>query len=263
MTSSIGQTSKCICAGAVVLAVSLLSGSALGQEAPAPGVGFELGAGGLLAPKYEGSKDYQASAFPVVRFGYLALENGFTLGGGDGQGLSVRPSFRYIGARNAAGSPELAGLSDTRAAFELGGGLRYASGPYAVFGDVRYGATGHNGFVGEFGADYVLRPEESTTISVGPRVTLASDKYMDTYFSVSALEAAASGFGRFDAGAGLKSVGIEAAVRHDFDQNWAFEAGVGYDRLSGDAAKSPVVGAGSKNQFSGTIGIVRKFQIGF
>jgi len=257
------HTLKTAYVGGVVLAASFLSSAAAGQEALAPGLAFELGGGGLLAPVYEGSKDYVVTAFPTIRFGYLALENGFTLGGGDGQGLSYRPSFRYLGARNVADNPELAGLSDTEAALELGGGLKYASGPYSLFADVRYGATGHNGFVGEFGADYVLRPEDTTTISVGPRVSWASGKYMDAYFSVSAAEAAASSFGMFDAGAGIKSVGIEAAVRHDFDQNWAVEAGVGYDRLTGDAASSPIVNVGSKDQFSGKIGIVRKFNIGF
>ena len=263
MTSLIGQKSKIVFVGGVVLAVSLLSNAASGQEALVPGIAFELGGGGFLAPTYEGSRNYKVSAFPIVRFGYLALDNGFMLGGGDGQGLSVRPSFRYLGARDVAANPELAGLSDTNAAFELGGGLKYASGPYALFADVRYGATGHNGFVGEFGADYVLRPEDNTTISVGPRVSWASGKYMDAYFSVSAQEAAASSFGSFNADAGIKSVGIEAAVRHDFNQNWAVEAGVGYDRLTGDASKSPIVSAGSKDQYSGTIGIVRKFNIGF
>lgn len=263
MTSLIGHKLKIAYVGGIVLAASLLSSAALGQEALAPGVGFELGGGGLLAPAYEGSNDYVVSAFPTIRFGYLALENGFTLGGGDGQGLSARPSFRYLGAREAADNPELTGLSDTEAALELGGGLKYASGPYAVFADVRYGATGHNGFVGEFGADYVLRPEENTTLSIGPRLSWASGKYMNAYFSVSAAEAAASSFGMFDAGAGIKSVGMEAAVRHDFDQNWAVEAGVGYDRLTADAANSPIVNAGSKDQFSGKIGIVRKFNIGF
>jgi outer membrane protein len=258
-----GHMLKSAYVGGIVLAASLLSSAAAAQEALAPGLAFELGGGGLLAPAYEGSKDSVVSAFPTIRFGYLALENGFTLGGGDGQGLSVRPSFRYLGNREVADYPELAGLSDTGAALELGGGLKYASGPYALFADVRYGATGHNGFVGEFGADYVLRPEDTTTISVGPRVSWASGKYMDAYFSVSAAEAAASSFGTFDAGAGIKSVGIEAAVRHDFDQNWAVEAGVGYDRLTGDAANSPIVNAGSKDQFSGKIGIVRKFNIGF
>lgn len=258
-----GHKLKTVYVGGVVLAVSLLSSAAVAQEALAPGLAFELGAGGRLAPAYEGSKDYKVSAFPTVRFGYLALKNGFTLGGGDGQGLSVRPSFRYLGARETADYPELTGVLDTEAALELGGGLKYAHGPYSVFADVRYGVTGHSGFVGELGADYALRPKENTTFTVGPRVSWASSDYMANYFSVNASEAAASGFGIFSASAGIKSVGVEAAVRHDFNKDWAVEASAGYDRLTGDAANSPIVSAGSKNQFSGTLGIVRKLNIGF
>lgn len=255
--------SKLAITGGTALLVSMCFNAALGQEVLAPGLEFELGAGVLTAPTYEGSNDYRVSPFPVFNFGYLATRNGFTLGGGDGQGLSARPSFRYLGPREASDNSELTGLADTDAALELGGGLSYTMGSASVFSDVRYGVTGHHGFVGEFGADYVIRPEANTTLTVGPRVSWASGHYMDEYFSVSAAESTASGLNEFDADAGFKSIGLEASARYDFNEKWAVETGAGYNRLIGDAANSPITDVGSNNQFTGKIGIVRKFRIGF
>lgn len=257
------QTSKRAMAGGTTLLVSMCLSAASAQEVLAPGLEFELGAGVLTAPTYEGSKDYKVSPFPLFNFGYLATRNGFTLGGGDGQGLSARPSFRYLGPREASDHSELTGLKDTDAALELGAGVAYTMGAASAFTDIRYGVTGHNGFVGEFGADYVMRPEANTTITVGPRVSWASGNYMEEYFSVSAAESGASGLNQFDADAGFKSIGLEASVRHDFNENWAVETGAGYNRLVGDAADSPITDMGSKDQFSGKIGIVRKFRFDF
>lgn len=262
MTSSASQMPKTITLGGV-LAVFLFCNAALGQESPAPGIEFELGAGLSVAPSFEGSKDYEVSGFPVIRFGYLVLQNGFSLGGGDGQGLSVSPSFRYVGARETADNSALAGLTDVDAAIELGGGIKYTFGSASVFSDIRYGFSGHHGFVGEMGADYVLSPTDHITIAIGPRVSWASGDYMDQYFSVSASEAAASGFASYDAGAGIKSVGLEAAIRRKLSENWALETGAGYDRLVGVAANSPIIDAGSKDQFSARIALVRMFRIDF
>lgn len=228
-----------------------------------PGIEFELGAGALVAPDYEGSSRYQVRPWPLIRFGYLQLPNGFTLGGGDGQGLSVAPSFEYRAAREAKDAPELTGLSDVDAAVEIGGAVRYTAGNVGVFGDLRYGAIGHNGITGEIGADLIATPAERLTVSAGPRLSFADDRYMRTYFGVTAGEAAGSSFSQFSPSGGFKSAGVGAAARYDFDDRWALEAEASWNRLIGDAGKSPIVAVGSRDQFSAGIGMVRKFSIGF
>lgn len=228
-----------------------------------PGIEFELGAGGAVRPTYEGSDSYEVSPFPIVRFNYLGLKNGFEIGGGDGQGFSIRPSFRYLGSREAADDPVLTGLTDIDAAIELGIGFKYAMGPFSVFADSRYGVTGHNGLVGEIGGDYTFVPVDNLKFSLGPRASWASGDYMSSYFSVSAAESVASGLPVFNAGAGFKSVGAEAQIRYDFNEYWAAESSATFDRLIGDAGNSPVTGLGSKDQFGFKLGFVRKFRIDF
>ncbi|TCD16150.1 MipA/OmpV family protein [Oricola cellulosilytica] len=247
---------------ALSTALSVAAGGATADER-GPGIEFELGAGALTAPHYEGSSRYRVRPFPLIRFGYLQLPNGFALGGGDGQGLSAAPSFRYRAARKAEDAPELTGLRDVDAAVEIGGGLRYTAGNVRLFGDLRYGAIGHNGITGEIGADMIAAPAERLTVSAGPRLSFADDRYMRTYFGVTAGEAAASPFSAFAPSGGFKSAGVGTAARYQFDDRWALEAEASWNRLIGDAGNSPIVAAGSRDQFSAGIGLVRKFSLGF
>ncbi len=240
-----------------------LMGAASAQDATAPGIGFELGLGGVVAPSYEGSNRYLLSPYPIISFNYLRLGNGFSLGGGDGQGLSFRPSFGYIGERDASDEPALAGMNTVDDSIELGAGLKYTTGPISVFADLRYGVTGHNGVVGEIGADYAIKPNDALTLSLGPRLSFASSSYMNTYFGVTAAESVTSGFAAYNAGGGIKSAGIAANARYDFNQNWAGEAGASWNRLVGDAADSPLIAVGSRDQFTAKIGLIRKFQFDF
>ncbi|AKH98966.1 outer membrane protein V [Hoeflea sp. IMCC20628] len=240
-----------------------LMGAASAQDASAPGIGFELGLGGVVAPSYEGSSRYMLSPYPIISFNYLRLGNGFSLGGGDGQGLSFKPSFSYNGERNAVDEPALAGMNTVEAAVELGAGLKYTAGPISVFGALRYGVTGHNAVVGEIGADYAIKPNEALTLSLGPRLSFASSNYMNTYFGVTAAESVTSGFTAYTASGGIKSAGIAASARYDFNENWAGEAGASWNRLVGDAADSPLIAAGSRDQYTANIGLIRKFQFDF
>lgn len=249
------------------VAVSCFSTPASAQSAPfteqASGVEFELGGGAYVTPSFEGSDHYTAGAYPSIRFGYLALENGFLFGGGDDHGLSFRPSFRYLSKRAAGDDTALIGLDDVNPAIELGAGLRYGFGQFSVSGDLRYGVTGHNGFVAELGADYTLKPVDQITLMVGPRASLASSNYMETNFGVSPSEATAFGSSAFEAQGGFKSIGFEVSLRYQIDDNWALESGAGYDRLINDAANSPITAVGSKDQFTFKLGLVRKIRIDF
>lgn len=125
---------------------------------------------------------------------------------------------------------------------------------------MRQGFNGHKGQVGQFGADLITRPMDRLEWSIGPRVGFASSKYMNTYFSVSAAESAASGLARFKAGGGFKSIGVETRFTYDLNDKVKLHLQGGYDRLIGDAGKSPLVGkVGSKDQFNIGTGLTYRF----
>ena len=257
--------------GAAMLA--LLSVPALAQErlttgvstqSAGPQIGFTLRGGAAVAPEYLGSDDYEVGPDLGFELNYLNL-GGLTFGDPDPlfqpTGFGVTGSFRYIGERTAADSPELAGLDDVDDALELGLGLRYATPGFEAFGAVRYGVVGHEAWVGELGADVRSRPTDRLTLRAGPRVFFGDGDYASTYFGVTPAEAAASAFPAYDASGGLLSAGIELGAGYRFNDDWGLDAAIRYDRLQNDAADSPI--SADDTQLSARIGVTRRFTFGF
>ncbi len=261
-----------------LMACSVLAGigAAQAQEtpvtanAPAPGtdIVIELGVGPLARPNFEGANKYEVVASPTIRVHYLNIPGLIEFGGGLDSGLSIGPSFGYVGERKASDAPELAGLRDLDATYELGLRLGYGwdfSQAYGaeVYGEARYAFNEAEGFVGGFGANAIYRPTELLTLKLGPNATLASSDYADTYFSVSPEESLATG-GRleaYEASGGFKTVGLRAESRFEVRPTWFLNGEFGYDRLVGDAADSPIVEAGSRDQFFFGIGVSKTFSL--
>lgn len=227
-----------------------------------PGIVFELGVAGKVTPRYFGASDLILSPVPLFRLKRLTLPNGFTIGGGSDEGFSLSPSLDIISDRSTKDSPELVGLNAIDTAYEIGVAAKYQIGHFRIMGEVRRGFGGHEGFRGELGADIIVKPDEFWTFHGGPRLEFADDTFTNTYFGVSAAEASAS-YPATVSGGGLISAGLEAGVLYQMDEHWAIEAGAGWSRLTGDAAKSPITAQGSKNQYSLSFGVMRKFDIAF
>lgn len=232
------------------------------QDAGGPGISFELGAAGKVAPRYFGASKLVLSPVPLFRLKRLELPNGFTIGGGSDEGFSLSPSIDVIGKRSIANSPELTGLNTIDTAVELGVKAQYQMGNFRVSGAVRQGLGGHKGVRAELGADAIFKAGDQWTFHGGPRLNFGSSKFTNTYFGVTAAEASAL-YPATTASGGLYSAGLEAGVRFQVDDNWAVEAGAGWSRLTGDAARSPITAQGSKNQYNASFDVVRRFDIGF
>ncbi|MCQ8783653.1 MipA/OmpV family protein [Mangrovibrevibacter kandeliae] len=228
---------------------------------------FELGAAGRVAPEYYGSGDYEFSAVPLISFEYLYIPGVLEVGESDGRGggFSIGPSFGYTGKRDSSDHDDLDGLDDVDATYEAGIKLGYEWSYADVYGAVRYAFGGADGFVGEVGADAIARPTDTLELKLGPKVSFASSNYLGAYLGVSAAEAARSGgrFSAYDPDGGISSVGAVASARWEFYPTYYLNAEATYDRLVGDAADSPVVDAGSKDQYSFQLGVSKKFSVGF
>ncbi len=228
------------------------------------GVQVQLGFGAAAAPGYFGSDETILGPTGTFRL------RGLTLGGttfvdpdGDPTGLGLRGSFRYIGERTAAEYPELRGMNDIDASLELGLGVAWNQPGYEVFADVRYGAIGHESFVGEVGADLFLRPSERLTLSAGPRVLFGDDDYVATYFGVTGDEAMASDFTFYDPRGGAVTGGFEFGAEYEITDDWGVEGTIRYDRFLGDAADSPIVLGGSDEAVSAGLMVTRNFSLEF
>jgi len=174
--------------------------------------------------------------------------------------FSIGPSANLQGKRR---SRDVGGvLPEVGFTVEIGGFVQYALTPAVrLRGEVRKGIGGHRGLIANVGADYVARGGDDWLFSVGPRVTLANDRFNSAYFDVTPDAAARSGLPVYDAGGGLQAVGVTAGYIKQFTPRWGVYGYAKYDRLAGDAADSPVVARyGSRNQLSGVVALTYSFR---
>lgn len=231
------------------------------------GLVFTLRGGVATTPDYFGSDENVLGpdfAFSLNRLTLGPLEFGGTEQA-EPKNLGIRGSFRYVNERSVQDNPELTGLDDVDATYEFGLGLGYTIANFEAFADLRYGFVGSESFVGELGADVLVHPSDRLTLSAGPRVLLGDDKYARTYFGVTESEAAASDgrFTAYDAAGGLVSAGLEFGARYDVNEDWGVVGAVTYDRLMGDAADSPIVEQGDRDQYGLRIGVTRRITLDF
>jgi outer membrane protein len=219
----------------------------------------EIGAGGAMRPAYEGAKDYEFNPTAFFTLHYLRLPGfGEVKKQQPAQGFSIGPSFRYVYKRDSADNPELRGLNNVDAAFELGGRLAYQWGLFRPWLAVRYGLGGHDGIVAETGLDLRFRPTPMTEFSAGPRASFATAEYMRTYFGVTPAESVQSGLNAYNPSGGIKGAGVEVSGRYEFTPQWAVVGMAFYERLIGDAADSPIVKLGDENQITAKLGLSYK-----
>lgn len=228
---------------------------------------FTLRGGVGMSPEYFGSDEYKTGPDFGFRFNYLGLRNGREFGNpdpwADSLGWGVHGAFRYIPERDSSDYSELKGLDDVDAALELGLGLGYTAEYFTAFADVRRGFGGHESWVGEAGADAILRPSPDWRLTLGPRLFWGSDSYSDTYFGVSSSEASASGLSSYDADGGLLGAGVELGARYRITDNWGLEGALTWQQLQNDAADSPITDEGSEDQWRVRVGLTRTFNLRF
>ncbi len=259
---------KLLSRAALAVALSAVSGAAMAESGQISEKDFtkqfviDIGAGAMLQPRYEASDSYLIYPFPIISVGRFYFPGlGQVVDGRRKSGVFFYPSFNFIGERKASDSTELTGTDTVDWAIEAGLGGGFRAHYFRAFAELRQGFNGHSGQVGQLGVDAIVYPHEKWELSFGPRADFASEDYMDTYFGVTAAEAAASGgnLTAYDPGAGFKSLGLAARASYDWNDDFRLHIQGGYNRLIGDAADSPIADAGSKDQFSIGVGVTYRF----
>jgi len=234
---------------------------------PDPDLVLTLGAGVSYLTAYPGSAEFRFTPSLLFLPDYIRFKNGFEFGSGRSvgfrEGFGLRGAFRSISERKGEDYPELVGLDDEGWSVEFGLGLGYEQRSYRVFGDLRYGFIGHNGWVGQLGADVISRPVRGLTLTLGPRLDLGDRKFTSSYFGINPAEAAASQFAAYDPSGGIVSVGIEFGGIYQFDERWGLQGKVVWNQLQGDAAGSPITQFGSADQYKVQLTLTRRISIDF
>ena len=239
-------------------------------KAPPPAYDWTitLGAEGRVEPIFQGSKRYELHPYPLFdlrRYGtperFHGPRDGLGVGLIEGSNFLIGPVGQLKMQRRERDDTVLTGLGDVPWALELGGFAEYWWMPWLrTRAEVRQGVTGHHGVVADLFADAVVPVNPQLTLSGGPRVTLATGAATRPYFSITAVQSAASGLPIFDAEGGVRSVGAGTQARYFWTQQFATHAFVEYERLTDDAANSPLVTQrGSPNQFTIGLGATRSF----
>ena len=218
-----------------------------------------LTANGLVSPRYPGSDDLTAVAFPSVSFRRVGEPRRFTTPD-DGLSLALYDTSRfraglagrYRGGRYDGYDRRLTGLEDVDWAVEPGVFVEFWPVEFLrARAELRHGVGGHHGFVADVGLDLVQR-FGAFTLSGGPRIALGDGEFTRTYFGVRPFEAVLNGaLPAYRPSGGITSVGLATALSYDWSPQWSSTVSASYSRLVSDAADSPIVKRfGSENQFT-------------
>lgn len=249
------------CAAAV-----LASSPALAQDSDDYRV--RVGLGAQLQPKFKGADDTEVAPLwdlNVARgsnpFRFEAPDDGFAIPLISGKGFSAGPAANFESSRKNAdvGAP----VGKVKATFEAGAFVQYEMGEnFRLRGDLLKGIGGHRGLVSSVGGDYISRDGDHYVFSVGPRLLFSDGRYQRAYFGVDAEAAVASGLPVYRPGGGLHAVALTSGLSYQFSPRIGLFGFGRYERLVGDAAKSPIIREfGSRNQLSGGLGLSYTFTI--
>lgn len=261
----------------VLAALFATTASAEEPEAPLPvpeASKFE-GAFGLslgYRPEYSGSSKQIVKLSPVLflRYGRFTITNasGFVTRRADdvvrGLGVDlvrsdtfrVSTALRFDAGRNENTSSALAGQGNVKGTVRV-----RAAASWKLDGPWRLGAAwsvdalgrGGGGF-GDVSGGWEQPLGHGNTLSLGTSLSLANARYMQTYFGVTAQQAANGGRATYTPGAGLRDISVFANLRHHINPDWTVLAGASTTRLLGNAADSPLTASRSNWGISTSLG---------
>jgi outer membrane scaffolding protein for murein synthesis (MipA/OmpV family) len=219
---------------------------------------LSLGAAGSMAPEFEGSDKLIFRAAPMISLGkkgpearFASRNDNISLALHDGGSVRAGAVGKIVFPRDEDDSDDLKGLDPVKWGGEVGGFAEvYPTDWLRVRGEVRQGFRAHHGVVADVAADAFKDVTETVRVSGGPRVSMASADYFDTYYGVDAEESRKSGLKEYDPGGGFKSIGVGGAVTWKATDKLTASLYGEYARLVGAAADSSLVKErGSVDQF--------------
>lgn len=249
-----------------IAAIVLPASQAIAQ--PEGSYRVRAGLGAQIRPDFPGADDTEWSVYPHIAiakgdqpFAFGAPDDSFDLRLISSVGFAAGPVAKIASGRrdSKVGAP----IGDVSTTIEAGAFVQQRlSESFRLRGEIRRGIGGHDGFVGNFGGDYISRDGDKYVFSIGPRVIFSDSRYQRAYFGVTPETALASGLPVYRPGGGLHALGVVSGIDYAIGGGWGLFGFARYDRLVGDARKSPIIRQfGSPNQFSAGLGINRTFTL--
>ena len=234
-----------------------------------PEVQVAVGGIAVVTPRYEGSKKYKVMGAPFVAPGGPETDQDrFMLKGADDlrvrlfnlQNLEIGGLGGWRFGRHEDDGDRLAGMGDIHGGLVLGGYAAYHMGPLTPFVSYHHQVTGADtGGILRFGAEAKMQLTPIVKLTGVAGATYADGAYMQSFFGVTAAQAATSKLVAFDAGAGIKDTFFELGTELRLYEAWKLKVAGRYTRLLGDAASSPVTE--SADQFTGMVTLSYEFRL--
>ncbi|MGQ7845610.1 MipA/OmpV family protein [Granulosicoccus sp. 3-233] len=247
----------------VASAFSLPSLSTADSSTTSPGKASDwhlsLGLATVTVPSYLGDNRHRSLVAPDITVSYKGRFFASTF---DGVGYNLirqggwraGPIMKYNAGRRQDGdesyfisgdeTDDLQGLGDIDGTAEIGGFVEYSSEHLVSRVELRQATEGHDGTVGDVSVKWVgrkLLAGKSLFYGVGPELHFADSDYMNAFFGVDAQQASLSGLEAYQAGAGLLSYGIHAAVEVPLANRVSLVGFGGVDLLGEEAVDSSLV----------------------
>ena len=227
-----------------------------------------IGLGGQSVPKFPGADTNEWAPLWDVAvkrgsepFDFEAPDDNFDIKLISTRGFSAGPVASLQGGRKdtEAGAP----IGKVPSTFEAGGFVQFdVSKSIRLRAEVRKGIGGHKGLVASLGADHVWRDGDRYVISIGPRLLLSDARYQRAWFGIDAAASDASGLMEYRPSGGPYAIAATSGVTYQFSKTVGLFGFARYERLIGDAARSPMVRTlGSRDQLSAGAGISYSFDI--
>jgi outer membrane protein len=227
-----------------------------------------VGAGAQLRPEFLGADDTEIAplwdidiAKGTKPFRFEAPDDKFAIPLISTNSFSAGPTANVEWKRKESDVGAPVGKVDTT--FEAGVFAQFLPAQsIRLRGDVRKGIGGHEGVVGGLSVDKIWRDGDKYVFSVGPRISFSDAKYQRAYFGVDSAASTASGLPVYRPGGGVHAAGLATGVSYQLSDRFGLFGYGRYERLLGDAAKSPIVRElGSRDQLSGGLGLSYTFTI--
>ena len=266
----------------LVLALCGLGTNAKAQEpeapTPAPRATVWEGAIGLSGsyrPEYGGATRQIFKLTPALflRYGRFTVTNasGFVTRRADdvvrglgvdmlrSESVRVNVSLRFDRGRSESSSAALAGLGDIKPTVRVRTSASWRlEGPWRLGASWSFDAFGRGGGnFGDLSGGWENHIAPRTVLTLGSSLSMAGDRYLQSYFGISAEQAARTGYPVYEPRSGLRDVSLFINLRHDIGEDWIVLAGGSSTRLLGPAAASPLTG--KKNNWAVNAGLARRF----
>jgi outer membrane scaffolding protein for murein synthesis (MipA/OmpV family) len=136
----------------------------------------------------------------------------------------------------------LRGLGDVGARAEGGAFFNVLSSDgYFFSSSVRYGSgQDSKGLLLDLGAGHATSLAPQWHLGVGAAVTVANAAYLQSYFGVTAAQAASSGYAVYTPGAGLRDARANLSLTHVLNPRTRITGALTVSSLLGDAKSSPL-----------------------